>query len=393
MKCLESAFKYGEKKHLIFEIAFKYSTMELYNLSTKQKNRSFEPSISFYTISCFTYNYLMLDRQKVTIQDIADKANVSPSTVSRVLSGNARVVESKQTAVLEAIRELNYRPNIFARGLASGQSMTIGVLTQNISSPIYDAIMWGILQNLKGSGYSPIFADGYWSQRAEKNALHILLDRQADGLIVIGGSSPKEVLIETVKRVPLVVVGREIPEISANCLKMDDFQGGYLATHHLIERGHRQIVHITGILSHDDAVERLEGYKKALKEAGLPVDDQLIVEGEFTEQSGVMAINILMERGRAFSAVFAANDQMAFGARLALYRKGIRVPDDVSIIGYDNQPTSAYMTPPLTTIDQPAVELGEAASFNILQLIKGQAIEKTTFPAKIVMRESVSRLR
>lgn len=335
----------------------------------------------------------MLDKQKVTIQDIADKANVSPSTVSRVLSGNARVVEAKQTAVLAAIRELNYRPNIFARGLASGQSMTIGVLTQNISSPIYDAIMWGILQNLKGSGYSPIFADGYWSQEAEQNALHILLDRHVDGLIVIGGSSPIEVLVQTAKQVPLIVVGRDIAEISNNCLKMDDFQGGYVATQHLINKGHRDIAHITGILSHDDAVERLEGYKKALKEAGIPVDDQLIVEGSFMEQSGVMAINILMERGRAFSAIFAANDQMAFGARLALYHKGIRVPDDVSIIGYDNQPASAYMTPPLTTIDQPAVELGEAASHNILQLIKGQAIEKTTFPAKIVIRESVSRLR
>ncbi len=335
----------------------------------------------------------MLAKKKVTIQDIATKANVSPSTVSRVLSGNARVVAEKHTAVLAAIEELNYRPNVFARGLASGQSMTIGVLTQNISSPVYDAIMWGTLQGLKGSGYSPIFADGYWSQKGQQNALQLLLDRHVDGLIIIGGTSPEEALIQAAEQVPLIVVGRDIAPITTQCLKMEDFDGGYTATQHLIEKGHRQIAHITGILSHKDAVERREGYEQALRDANLPVDPDLIVEGQFSEQSGVLAIDILLNRGRPFSAIFAANDQMAFGARLALYRKGIRVPDDVSIIGYDNQQAAAYMTPPLTTIEQPAIELGKAASHGILTLLKGGQLSKQTFPAKIIIRESVARYR
>lgn len=335
----------------------------------------------------------MPEKQKVTIQDIASKANVSPSTVSRVLSGNARVVAEKETAVLQAIEELDYKPNVFARGLASGQSMTIGVLTQNISSPVYDAIMWGALQGLKGSAYSPIFADGYWSQEGEKNALQLLLDRHVDGLIIIGGTSSEEALIRAAEQVPLMVVGRDIAQITNHCLKMEDFEGGYIATQHLIEKGHRKIAHITGILSHEDAVERREGYKQALHDADLAVDNDLIVEGHFSEQSGVLAIDILLNRGRPFSAIFAANDQMAFGARLALYRKGIRVPDDVSIIGYDNQQAAAYMTPPLTTIEQPAVELGKAASQGVLRLLKGETISKQTFPARIILRESVARYR
>ncbi len=135
-------------------------------------------------------------------------------------------------------------------------------------------------------------------------------------------------------------------------------------------------------------MERQDGYAKALRDAGLQPDGNLVVEGDFSEQSGLLAVEMLFNRGRTFSAIFAANDQMAFGARLALFRRGVRVPDDVSLIGFDDQPASAYMTPPLTTVRQPAVEIGERAAQAILALLQGETVELSRFPARLVVRES-----
>ena len=326
--------------------------------------------------------------KKITIQDIAQKASVSISTVSRVLNGTVPVAEPKRSAVLTAVAELNYRPNTYAQSLARGQSLTIGILTQNVSSPFYDAILRGVLQEIGESDYSPIFADGYWHPTKEKRALQTLLDRRVDGLIVLGGSTPDSLLLRIDRHTPLIVVGRTIDALAHRCLSLDDFQGGSMATTYLAELGHQRIAHITGLLNHQDAVERREGYAHALRDAGLEPDPELIVEGDFSEQSGVLAVEMLLERGRTFSAIFAANDQMAFGARLALFRRGIRVPDDVSLIGFDDQPLSAYMTPPLTTVRQPAVEIGARAGRAILALLQDEQVVLARFPAQLVVRES-----
>lgn len=332
----------------------------------------------------------MLTDERVTMQDIADRANVSISTVSRVLRGSAAVTEAKRRAVLAAVAELDYRPNVLAQGLASGETKTIGVLTQFISAPLYDTILHGILEGLRGTGYSPLFADGYWQPNREQRSLQIFLDRRVDGLIVLGGASPERLLRELAAQVPLIVVGRSIDGLEHHCLPFGNVQGAHRATSYLIERGHTQIAHITGILDHEDARQRCDGYTRALTDAGLGVNQELIVEGNFVEQSGVLAVEMLLGRGRVFSAIFAANDQMAYGARLALFRRGIRVPDDVSLVGFDDQPPSAYTIPPLTTVRQPAVEMGQAAAQAILRLIQGEEVEMPEFPAELVLRESVA---
>ena len=329
---------------------------------------------------------------KITIQDIADRADVSISTVSRVLNSTVPVAERKRQAVLAAIAELKYKPNPVAQGLAGGRSMTVGVLTQNVSSPFYDAILRGVLQGLSSSSYSPLFADGYWDATRERKALLTLVDRRVDGLIVLGGSSKEEFLTDINGQVPLVVVGRRIAALADRSLPLDDFEGAYQATRYLIELGHRRIVHITGILTHYDAVERRAGYMRALTDAKIDIDPTLIVEGDFSERSGLLAIEMLLTRGRTFSAIFAANDQMAYGVRLALFRRGLRVPDDVSIIGFDDQPATAYMIPPLSTIRQPAVEIGEAAAQAIQQILREQTVEIPVYRAELIKRESVARL-
>lgn len=334
---------------------------------------------------------------KITILDIAKEANVSPSTVSRVLRSSAGVASEKHDAVTQAVDKLGYKPNIFAQSLASGQSMTVGVLTQNFGTPFYDAILQGILLGMEETEYWPIFADGRWLLDIEQKSLEQLLARRVDGLILVGGQTSEEALQKIANDMPLIVVARELETLPKNCLHVDNFQAAYQLTQYLLEMGHRNIAHITASVVYHDSVkdiyERLEGYRQALCDAGIEPDPDLVVEGTLQQSSGVLAVEMLMARGRPFSAIFAANDQMAFGARLAMYRRGIRVPQDISLVGFDDESSAAYMVPPLTTVRQPSVQIGKDAARAVLSLIKGNLPDLSLYKAELVIRESVTRQR
>lgn len=330
---------------------------------------------------------------ETTIQDIADWAKVSKSTVSRVLNNSSAVNQDKRSAVLKAMEALGYEPNVFARSLAGGQSMTIGILTQNIGSPFYDSVAQGVIGGLSGTGYSPILVDGQWQQSTESEVIRTLLGRKVDGLVLIGGNTPVKELNELRDRLPTIVVARELVGWENQCIYIDNVEAGYQATKHLIDFGHRDIALIRGIKDQPDAMKRFEGYTKALADAGIEFDSDLIYQGDFSAQSGVLAVNTMLARSTHFSAIFAANDMVAFGARLALHRHGIRVPEDVSIIGFDDQAESAFMTPPLTTMRQPAVEMGAAAASALLKLIHGESTELPKLPVELQRRESVARIR
>jgi LacI family transcriptional regulator len=227
-------------------------------------------------------------KKNVTISDIARLAKVSKSTVSRVINGTTRVNKEKEDAVLAAMKEMSFEPNVFAQGLATGSSKTIGVLTQNIGSPIYDAISQGVLYNLTQSTYSPIFADGQWKPDIGHAAVETLLGRKVDGLIVIGSALPRYELDRVNAILPTVIVGREVGGWESQCLFIDNEQAGYDATNYLIELGHRRIAHITGIKNHQDSVRRMAGYRRALTAANIEIDEDLICEGHFDGNSGVM---------------------------------------------------------------------------------------------------------
>jgi len=335
----------------------------------------------------------MPQRGETTIQDIADHAHVSKSTVSRVLNKSSRVNEDKRAAVLEAMKTLGFEPNLVARSLAGGRSMTLGVLTQNIGSPFYDALSQGVIRGLAGTGYSPLFVDGQWQQSTEAESIRTLIGRRVDGLLLIGGDVPVEDLNDLRERIPTIVVAREIKGWENHCIHVDNVQAGYDATRHLIDFGHQRIALLRGIKEHPDAIHRFEGYVKALEEAGIKFDPELVFQGDFSGQSGVMAVNSLVAKGTHFTAIFAANDMVAFGARLALSRHGLRVPEDVSLVGFDDQAEAAFATPPLTTIKQPAVEMGTAAARAIVNLIHDQPYELACLPVELMKRESVARLR
>jgi len=335
----------------------------------------------------------MEPRKKVTILDIAERANVSISTVSRVVNGTAPVAEETRRQVLEIIDQMGYRPNMFAQGLAGGQSMTIGVLTQLISSPFYDHILRGIIDELQGTGYLAIFADGYWDAQKEEDALEVFAGRHVDGLVVLAGQLSNETLLSYSERLPIVVVGRDLPSMPGQCIPLDNFEASRLAARYLIGAGHRRIVYITGLTLHQDAIDRRLGFLQALSDAGIEPDPELMVEGDFTEPSGILAVEMLLMRGRVFSAILAANDQMAYGARLALFRRGIRVPEDISLVGFDDQPPSAYQIPPLTSVGWPAIEIGKAAAQALLCRLKDRPYTLPQFPPHLSIRESVLRSR
>ena len=330
-------------------------------------------------------------RDGVTIEDIAKRANVSKSTVSRVLNGSAVVNHQKQAAVHQAVIDLNYTPNMFARGLASGKSMTLGILTQNIGSPFYDSVAQGVIEGLAGSGYSPTVIDRRWEQTRDAASIETLISRKVDGILIVGGDMSASELQSYKKQLPIIVAAGEVEGFEGQCVSVNNKKIGYLATKHLLEQRHTRIAFIHGIEGHPDAQNRFAGHLEAFEEAGISWSDELVYQGDFSGHAGLMAVNYLLDQGIHFSAIVAANDMVAFGARLALYRRSIGVPDDVSIIGCDDQAEAAFMTPPLTTVRQPSYEMGVVASRALLSLISNEDYEWSELAPELQIRESVKR--
>ena len=327
-----------------------------------------------------------------TLEMVAREAGVSPSTVSRILNGTAVVSGLKKQAVDDAIAKLGFVPNPMARGLAGGRTLSIGVVTQAIDSPFYGAALRGIEDELDPLGYSPLFVSGHWNAAAEARCIDVLRSRRVDGIIVLTGRLTDQALEACAKSLPVVVTGRTLAAPGLFSLNFDNFEGGRLATRHLIELGHRRIAFIAGDQDHPDANERLRGYRAALEAAGIAFEPALVVPGEYHEVSGLLAVNRLLESQQHFSAIFAANDQMAFGASLGLQRRSLRVPEDVSLVGFDDLPTSVYAIPPLSTVHQPAYELGRLAASAMLQLLAGE-VPRVVMPAPLLISRESSRRR
>ncbi|PLS78909.1 MAG: transcriptional regulator [Chloroflexi bacterium] len=334
--------------------------------------------------------------KSITIKDIARQAGVSPSTVSRVLNSTKPVAVDKRALVLAAVEELQYRPNEMARGLARGRSMTVGVVVQDIGSPFFAWIVSGIEQGLDRAGYRPMLTTTHWrtdNKSDEVRSLQMVLERQGDGVIVVGSHIPDEQLRVVAEQVPMVVVARRVQGLEAQCVFIDNRDAAYRATRYLIGLGHTRIAHIRGTAGHPDANEREAGYCLALTEAGLPVNERLIVDAQFTEQSGLAGVEKLLARGEQFTAIFAANDQSAYGVMLGLFNHGYRIPNDVSVIGFDDQFLSAYTLPPLTTVHQPSLEMGKVATEGLLRMINNQAPRLPRFPGELIIRKSAMCIR
>ncbi|MVN87742.1 LacI family DNA-binding transcriptional regulator [Deinococcus sp. HMF7620] len=328
--------------------------------------------------------------EPVTLAHVAREAGVSPSTVSRILNGTANVTPEKRVRVEAVIARLNFRPNPQAQALAGGRSLSIGVITPSLHSTFYGEALAGIEAALDDTPYHPLVISGQWRTEREQEALDVLLARRVDAVILLGGILDDEILQHVARRVPLIAVGREVRGLSECCIVLDNAAGMRLVAKHLLSLGHRQFAYISGAERQSDALERRHAFLGTLQAAGLTVPDGLIQVGNYTEDGGRLAAQRLLDTGLPFTALACANDQMALGARLTLYRAGLRVPEDVSLTGFDDVVTSSLMTPPLTTVRQAIYDIGTVAAREALNLLAGQPVNRQLFTPELVVRDSTA---
>jgi LacI family transcriptional regulator len=323
-----------------------------------------------------------------TLEMVAVAAGVSPSTVSRYLNATAGVSAVKSAAIKTAIKKLNFISNPIASGLAGGKSRCVGVITQVLGSPFYGQGLLGIENVLLAANYAPLFVSSHWHDEDEMRCINFLESRRVDGIIILTACLPDSVLIEKAKQTPMVITSRNLSANQLVSLNFDDYNGAKMATQHLIDLGHKRIAFLKGTASHPDAIERLRGYRAALKENDIAYDAKLTATGDFQEGGGERATLKLLEANLPFTAIFCANDQMAYGASLALYHRGISVPGDISLVGFDDLVTSTFSLPPLTTIRHSIYETGKIAAKTIIQLIGKETPQPVTPAPELVIRNS-----
>ena len=308
-----------------------------------------------------------------TIKDVATEAGVSTTAVSLVLNGKSeKISEKTRKQIFEAVEKLNYRPNHIAMSMVTKMTHTIGLVLPDISNIYFSELSKLIEQTCYENGYNILYGNTNDMAHRDIDYINIFLDRNVDAIIVILSNSINEHLRDIQKIIadtdtPIIIVDRMLDVELATTVLVNQKLGGYLATQHLINLGHRSIGCITGPKNLYSSNERLSGYKEALEEAGIPVQDNLIYEGNFHRESGMEALPYLL--GRGVTAIFSFNDMMALGVYKQASYYNLSIPDDLSIVGYDDIFISEFLTPPLTSIEQPVKKLAEETVNQVLGAI------------------------
>ena len=325
-----------------------------------------------------------------TIYQVAERAGVSLSTVSRVLNGKASVNKVLKERVEKAVKELNYRPNSVARSLANNRTDSVGVLVPELNAPFFGDLMQAVESTLRAADKHVIISVGRNCLETEKDAVEFLISRNCDALIMHAEALSDEYLLElNQSKLPVALVNRQVEGLSEACTSLDNEKGGYLATRHLLELGHKDIAYISGPTDKCDASLRLEGHKRALSEAGLPTNPQLIFNGDYSEEDGKIGLLELMARDVPFTALVCANDWMASGAISCARDLGMSLPHDLSVVGFDDVVFAHHVFPRLTTVSNPIAEMAEMSAKYILNKVYGQANNvQLYFEPSLVVRES-----
>ena len=309
-----------------------------------------------------------------TIYEVSRLAGVSLATVSRVMNNSGRVTEKTRRKVEAAMAELGYRPNSIAQSLASNRSNSVGILVPELHGPFFGTMLSGIEAELRAAGKHVVITVGHSEEEKEIDGIEFLSTRRCDALILDVDAVPDDYLVQLSRGpAPVVVINRSVPGMEANCINLDNEHGGYLATKALLDAGHRAIAYISGPAWKQDAGQRLAGHRRALTEAGVRFDERLLYEGDFQETGGSEGMATLLEAGVAFTALVCGNDNMAAGAMEAARERGIAVPGDLSVVGFDNVIFARYMHPKLSTVDYPVVDMGHMAARWILRHVYEQA--------------------
>jgi DNA-binding LacI/PurR family transcriptional regulator len=331
-------------------------------------------------------------QHRPTIKDVAARAGVSRQTVSRVVNDKGEVSDGTRARVLAAIDELGYRPNAAARSMVVGRTCTLGCISPSLTDYTFAHIIDSAQAEARRLGYFVLTGSAPSVEDVEP-LLEEMLHRQVDGLMVLNPRADARYRYF----LPLMEKGMAVLYLNStprgervSSIHCDDRRGGYEATRYLIELGHRAIATILGPGNEEASADRFAGYQQALAEADLLCEPDFSVRGDWSATSGHEAAHGLLATGRPFSAIFAQNDQMAVGAIRALREAGRQLPDDVSIIGFDDIPLASYVDPPLTTLRQPMRETGRQAARLLVETIQnpGREPEEMTIPACLVERAS-----
>jgi LacI family transcriptional regulator, galactose operon repressor len=331
-----------------------------------------------------------------TMRDVAKRAEVSPSTVSHVLNGTRFVEPETALRVRLAIRELGYRPNLLARGLRRCKTHTIGLIAPNVTNPYWAELAHVVERAGYDKGYGVFLCNSNWSVDQEHEYVQMLLAKQIDGIVLASTAALPDVVDELqVANVPVVVIDSIPLSRHVNVVLVDNYRGGYLAGAYLLRIGHRQVGCITPPPGVGTTIDRVHGFRQAFAEADIELCDTAFIAGNFEYQSGERGVQLLLSHHPNVTAVYAANDEMAFGVIKGLHRAGRRVPNDVSVIGFDNISYTTLVAPELTTIAQPVSEIGQRVIDLLLKQINNPASapEVVVLEPTLIERESCRAIR
>ena len=330
-----------------------------------------------------------------TIKDVAKVANVSITTVSRVSNGSKGVSAKTRRRVLNAIKELGYSPSAMASGLKTRISKSIGIAVPDTIGDFYGDVINGIESVAKENEYNLIISLNHHIIKEELAAVNFFKAKKVDGAILVTTSGDDDYVHSLIDEgYNIVLLDRDPHGLKVDTVKIDNFRGGYIATEYLLNLGHSNILFIEGVSYIDSSKERFNGYKRALKDNKIKFNPDFILNGDFLVDSGYVSVKKYLEKhGLNFTAVFAANDQMAIGAIKSLNDKGISVPDEVSVVGFDDSYISPYVIPSLTTIKQRREEMGKIATELLLDRIsyrdtKGKTPRQIIIPVELIKRKS-----
>ena len=335
----------------------------------------------------------------VTIKDIAEKLKLSVSTVSKALHGYPDVGNKTREKVLSLANELDYQPNILAQSLRRKSSMIIGVIVPDICYHFFSAAISGIEKVAYDAGYILMLSQTNESVEREILNTRSLISNRVAGLLVSISQTTKDIEHFKVlqrKRSPVVFFDRMSNSIQASQVLSNDYQGAFQATEYLIQIGRKRIAHFSGPQNLNISEARLAGYKGALEKHGFPMEEGLVFAGGFNVEDGIRGMHWLIEQGKGLpDAIFAANDEASFGIYEVAKAQGLRIPDDIAVIGFSNDPVSALIEPPLTTVEQSAFEIGKTAASILLDEISGIRNNQKNFipqiehfQTKLIVRQS-----
>ena len=331
-----------------------------------------------------------------TMKDIARLAGVSTSTVSHVINKSRYVSDEIAERVNKAAQDLNYAPSALARSLKMNRTRTIGMLVTTSTNPFFGEVVKGVERSCYHKGYNLILCNTEGDSQRMQASINTLLQKRVDGLLLMCSTLEGERIdvFERCPDIPVVVMDWGPMLFPSDKIQDNSLRGGYIAANYLIECGHKEIGCITGPLIRHQAQMRYEGYKRAVLEAGLDIYPNWIVESDFECEGGYEAFNKMLAKGPLPSAIFVSNDMMAMGAINAANEKGIRIPEDLSLMGYDDIHIARFMSPALTTIHQPKYRLGKAAVDTLLARLENEALEPQIVQLEptLVVRKSIKMM-